>query len=82
MLLTTSVAAWLVFAVASPADASQTKTAIPFASFDDCTKRMNTILGTMLIAATIVGPDRRPITIKPYCTTIAPAFWIAPRELF
>jgi hypothetical protein len=75
-------AAWLVFAVASPADASQTMTAIPFASFSDCEKRHERKLSEMLTAAEIVGPDRRPITIKPYCTTVVPAFWVAPREVW
>lgn len=78
----TSIAAWLVYALALPSDASQTVTAIPFSSFDACEKRMEKVLPGMLRAAEVLGPARRPITIKPYCTNRAPSFWIAPKELF
>lgn len=81
-MLRTSIAAWLIYAVALPNDASQTMTAVPFSSFGACEKRIERILPGMLTAASIIGPERRPITIKPYCTTIAPAFWVAPREAF
>jgi hypothetical protein len=77
-----SIAAWLVFGIALPSDASQTIMAVPFSSLDACTQRMERILPAMLGAADVLGAGRRPITIKPYCTTVAPAFWIPPREAF
>jgi hypothetical protein len=43
---------------------------------------MESMLPEMLTAAEIIGPQRRPITVKPYCTNVAPSFWVAPRELF
>jgi hypothetical protein len=81
MTSTPIIAAWLVYAVALPSDASQSVTAIPFSSFDACERRMEKILPGLLEAAEIIGPQRRPITIKPYCTTVAPPFWVQPRTL-
>jgi hypothetical protein len=82
MMLATSILAWLVYAVALPSDASQSLTAIPFSSFAACERRMEKILPGLLAGAQLVGPQRRPITIKPYCTSVAPDFWVAPAELF
>ncbi len=66
----TSIAAWLVFATALPSDASQTVTAIPFASFEHCERKIEHVL------------RERRLTIKPYCTNVAPTFWVPPRESF
>lgn len=79
--LHTSIAAWLVFGTALPSDASQTITAIPFSSFAYCEKRMERELASMLPMASVFGPERRPITLKPFCTSVAPAWWVPPREL-
>lgn len=78
--LSTTFAAWLVLSTAHPATASQTITAIPFSSFDACEKRMDRELPEMLARAEVIGPERRPIMIKPFCTTVAPMWWVPPKE--
>lgn len=70
-----TITAWLVFATAQPADAAQTVHAIPFAAMPWCERRLETQLRELLDASTTATPRRRIITIKPYCTTLAPAFW-------
>lgn len=82
MILATSFAAWLVFGTAAPSDASQTVRAIPFASFEFCERRMEAEFGGLLSAEAERGANHRQITIKPYCTTLAPSFWVAPKEAF
>lgn len=82
MISAFTIAAWLVFGIAKPDDASQEVTAIPFAQFSACERRMERLLPELLANASATGPQRRPITIKPFCTTIAPSFWIAPQEAF
>lgn len=78
--LHTSIAAWLVFGTALPTDASQTIRAIPFSSFAYCEKRMERELASMLPMASVFGPERRPITLKPFCTSVRPPFWFEFKE--
>lgn len=82
MILSVTIAAWLVFGIARMNDAAQEVTAIPFAQFSACERRMEKMLPELLANASATGSQRRPITIKPFCTTIAPAFWVPPRESF
>lgn len=63
------IAAWLIFGTALASDASQSVRAIPYASFDHCERHMARMLSAI---------DASPITIKPYCTTVEPAFWVRP----
>ncbi len=61
------VRVWLVFGTLVPSDASQTVKAIPFASFQDCERGMDRKLAEL---------SSVKVTIKPFCTTVAPPFWI------
>jgi hypothetical protein len=76
------IRAWLVFATMLPGNASQTVTAIPFATFSYCERKMESTLHDLLRDAALPGASRRPVSIKPYCTSVAPAFWTAPRAGF
>lgn len=71
----TNITAWLVFATAQPADAAQTTHAIPFASLPHCERRIDAELHRLTAASRRIDAERRVITIKPFCTTLAPAFW-------
>lgn len=75
MLATATTIAWLVFATAHPADAAQTVHAIPFASMPHCERRLDAELQRLTEASQASGGERRVITVKPFCTTLAPAFW-------
>ena len=65
-----TIAAWLVYGIARMNDAAQEMTAIPFARFDACERRMEKMLPELLASASAIGPERRPIRIKPYCMPI------------
>lgn len=82
MIASITISAWLVYGIARMNDAAQEVTAIPFAQFSACERRMEKLLPELLAGASAAGAQHRPITIKPYCTSIAPPFWIAPQESF
>lgn len=72
------IGAFLVFGVATMANAAQSVTAVPYADMARCERAKAAALAE-LAAGERVAP-RRPVTIRPYCTTQAPAFWVPPRE--
>lgn len=62
-----TVSVWLIFGTVTPSDASQTVKAIPFASFKHCEDRMEEKLAEL---------SSVKLTIKPFCTTVKPEFWV------